>query len=119
MRFVFSSSITEGIGPGRITGQLQGLKIDFATRVEDAEFLPVLFDLVHDEGLSLGGSSGIIIVGAMRLGKKLGPGKTIVTLLCDAGSRYVGRLYNADYLVARNLPVPPWSGKPPHASIAK
>jgi len=119
LRFVYSSSITEGIGLGRITGQLQGLKIDFATRVEDAEFLPVLFDFVRDEGLSLGGSSGINIVGAMRLGKKLGPGKTIVTLLCDAGSRYVGRLYNADYLAARNLPVPPWSGKAPHASIAK
>ncbi len=113
------SSITEGIGLGRITGQLQGLKLDHAFRVEDAEFLPVLFDLVREEGLSLGGSSGVNIVGAMRLAKKLGPGKTIVTLLCDAGSRYVGRLYNADYLAARNLPVPPWSGKPPHASIAK
>ncbi len=113
------TSITEGIGLGRITGQLQGLAIDHAFRVEDADFLPVLFDLVENEGLSLGGSSGVNIVGAMRLAKKLGPGKTIVTLLCDAGSRYVGRLYNADYLAARNLPVPPWSGKPPHASLAK
>lgn len=113
------TSITEGIGLGRITGQLQGLKIDHAFRVEDADFLPVLFDLVENEGLSLGGSSGVNIVGAMRMAEKLGPGKTIVTLLCDAGSRYVGRLYNADYLAARNLPVPPWSGKPPHASLAK
>lgn len=113
------TSITEGIGLGRITGQLQGLKIDHAFRVEDADFLPVLFDLVENEGLSLGGSSGVNIVGAMRLAKALGPRKTVVTLLCDAGSRYVGRLYNADYLAARNLPVPPWSGKPPHASLAK
>jgi cysteine synthase A len=113
------TSITEGIGLGRITGQLQGLKVDHAFRVEDADFLPVLFDLVEHEGLSLGGSSGVNIVGAMRLAEVLGPGKTVVTLLCDAGSRYVGRLYNADYLAARNLPAPPWSGKPPHASMAK
>jgi cysteine synthase A len=93
--------------------------VDHAFRVEDAEFLPVLFDLVEREGLSLGGSSGVNIVGAMRLAEALGPDKTIVTLLCDPGSRYVGRLYNADYLAARNLPVPPWSGKPPHASMAK
>jgi len=113
------TSITEGIGLGRITGQLQGLTIDHAFRVEDADFLPVLFDLVENEGLSLGGSSGVNIVGAVRMAENLGPGKTIVTLLCDAGSRYVGRLYNADYLAARNLPVPPWSGKPPHAALAK
>ena len=102
------SSITEGIGVGRITGQLDGLSVERAYRIEDGEFLPILFDLVEREGLSLGGSAGVNIAGAVRLARELGPGKTIVTLLCDAGSRYANRLYNADYLRARNLPVPPW-----------
>lgn len=103
------SSITEGIGVGRITGQLEGLDVDHAFRIEDGEFLPILFDLIETEGLSLGGSAGVNIAGAMRLARILGPGKTIVTLLCDAGSRYANRLYNADYLRARGLPVPPWA----------
>ena len=103
------SSITEGIGVGRITGQLEGLKGDHAYRVEDAYFLPVLFDLIKDEGLSLGGSAGVNIVGAMRLARDLGPGKTIVTLLCDSGARYAGRLFNSNYLTARGLPVPDWA----------
>lgn len=103
------SSITEGIGVGRLTGQLTDLAVDHAYRIQDEDFLPILFDLVATEGLSLGGSAGVNIAGAMRLARDMGPGKTIVTLLCDAGARYANRIYNADYLAARNLPVPPWS----------
>jgi len=102
-------SITEGIGVGRITGQLEGLQVDHAYRVEDQDFLPVLFDLVRQEGLSLGGSAGVNIVGAMRLARDLGPGHTVVTLLCDGGARYAGKLFNPDFLRARGLPVPPWT----------
>lgn len=102
------SSITEGIGLTRITGQLEGLRVDHAFRVEDAEFLPVLFDLVANEGLSLGGSAGVNVAGAMRLARELGPGATIVTLLCDTGARYANRLYNYEFLAARGLPTPPW-----------
>lgn len=101
-------SITEGIGVGRVTGQLEGLSVDFAYRIEDAEFLPLLFDLVTSEGLSLGGSAGVNIAGAIRMARDLGPGKTIVTLLCDGGARYAGRLFSRDFLSARGLPVPPW-----------
>jgi len=103
-----AGSITEGIGVGRITGQLEGLSVDYAYRIEDSEFLPILFDLIEQEGLSLGGSAGVNIAGAVRLAKDLGPGTTIVTLLCDSGARYAGRLFNPDYLKARGLPVPPW-----------
>lgn len=103
------SSITEGIGVGRITGQLEGLEVDHAYRIEDQEFLPLLFDLVKHEGLSLGGSAGVNLIGALRLARDLGPGKTIVTLLCDSGARYAGRLFNANYLSARGLPVPEWA----------
>jgi cysteine synthase A len=103
------SSITEGIGVGRITGNLEGLQVDYACRVEDAEFLPILFDLVQEEGLSLGGSSGVNIAGAMRLAKQLGPGKTIVTMLCDVGARYAGRLYDVAFLTSKGLPAPPWA----------
>jgi cysteine synthase len=103
------SSITEGIGVGRITGQLQGLEVDHAFRIEDSEFLPILFDLVQAEGLSLGGASGVNGAGAIRLARELGPGRRIVTLLCDAGARYAGRLFNPDYLSQRGLPVPPWT----------
>lgn len=108
-----AGSITEGIGVGRITGQLEGLSVDCAYRIEDSEFLPILFDLIEHEGLSLGGSAGVNIAGALRLAKDLGPGKTIVTLLCDTGARYAGRLFNPDYLKARGLPVPPWSEDAP------
>ena len=110
------ASITEGIGVGRITGQLAGLEVDHAYRIEDAEFLPLLFDLVADEGLSLGGSAGVNIAGAIRLARDLGPGRTIVTLLCDSGARYAGRLFNPEYLQARGLPVPPWTRSPALAS---
>lgn len=109
------SSITEGIGLTRITGQLADLAVDHAYRIEDAEFLPILFDLVTREGLSLGGSAGVNIAGAMRLARQLGPGKTIVTLLCDTGARYANRLYNKEYLQARGLPVPPWLADAPAA----
>ena len=103
------SSITEGIGVGRITGQLEGLEVDHAYRIEDSEFLPILFDLIKTEGLSLGGSAGVNLAGAVRLAGELGPGKTIVTLLCDSGARYAGRLFNSNYLSARGLPVPDWA----------
>ena len=102
------SSITEGIGVGRITGNLEGFTPDHVYRVEDAEFLPVLYDLVTQEGLSLGGSTGVNLIGAVRLARELGPGKTIVTVLCDHGGRYASRLYNPEYLAARGLPTPSW-----------
>ena len=104
------SSITEGIGQSRITGNLQGAPIDDAYQVRDDEALPVLFDLLREEGLCLGGSSGINVVGAMRLARDLGPGRTIVTILADAGTRYQSRLYNPAFLREKNLPVPPWLG---------
>jgi cysteine synthase A len=103
------SSITEGIGVNRITGNLEGLDVDHIYRIEDAEMLPILFELVKTEGLSLGGSAGINIAGAIRLARELGPGKTIVTMLCDAGSRYAGKLFNPEFLSSRGLPVPPWA----------
>jgi cysteine synthase A len=103
------SSITEGIGVNRITGNLEGLKVDHSYRVEDADMLPILYDLVKLEGLSLGGSSGVNILGAMRMAQDLGPGKTVVTMLCDAGSRYAGKLFNPEFLASRGLPVPPWT----------
>jgi cysteine synthase A len=103
------SSITEGIGVARITGNLEGFHPDHAYRIEDAEFLPILFDLVKDEGLSLGGSAGVNLAGAVRLAKDLGPGKTIVTCLCDPGSRYASKLFNAEFLRGKGLPVPDWT----------
>ncbi len=107
------SSITEGIGVNRITGNLEGLSVDYACRVEDAEMLPVLFDLVREEGLSLGGSSGVNIAGAIRLARHLGKGKTVVTMLCDSGARYAGRLYDAGFLASKGLPAPPWTTESP------
>ncbi len=101
-------SITEGIGQGRITGNLEGARIDDAFRIPDEEMLPVCFDLLQEEGLLLGGSSGVNVAGAIRLAKQLGPGKTIVTVLCDSGSRYESKLYNPAFLAARGLPLPPW-----------
>jgi len=101
-------SITEGIGQGRITGNLQGLAVDEAYQIPDAEALPVLFDLLAEEGLCLGGSSAINVAGALRLARDLGPGKTIVTVLCDSGSRYQSKLWNPEFLRAKGLPVPRW-----------
>jgi len=102
------SSITEGIGQGRITGNLEGLVVDEAYRVTDAEALPVLFDLLAEEGLCLGGSSAINLAGALHLARDLGPGKTIVTVLADSGTRYQSKLWNPEFLRAKGLPVPAW-----------
>lgn len=100
------SSVAEGIGVNRITGNLNGLSVDHAYRIEDAEFLPILFDLVRDEGLSLGPSSGVNIAGAIRMARDMGPGRTIVTVLCDAGQRYASKIYDPAFLNARGLPTP-------------
>jgi cysteine synthase A len=102
------SSITEGIGQGRITANLVDAPIDIAYQVSDEEALPILFDLAAHEGLLLGGSSGINVAGAIRLARELGPGKTIVTVLCDSGARYASKLYNAAFLREKGLPVPGW-----------
>lgn len=101
-------SVAEGIGVNRITGNLNGLSVDHAYRIEDAEFLPILFDLVREEGLSLGPSSGVNIAGAIRMARDLGPGHTIVTVLCDAGQRYASKIYDQAFLNARGLPTPDW-----------
>jgi cysteine synthase A len=101
-------SITEGIGQGRITANLEGLKIDQAYQIGDLEAVTQVFDLVQHEGLCLGGSSGINIAGAIRLGRELGPGATVVTILCDHGSRYQSKLFNPAFLRERGLPTPPW-----------
>lgn len=106
------SSIAEGIGLNRITRNIEGLSVDHAYRIEDSEFLPILFAIVQHEGLPLGPSSGVNIAGAMRLAKELGPGKTIVTLLCDPGQRYASKIYNPDFLRPRGLPTPPWMDPP-------
>jgi len=102
------SSITEGIGQGRVTANLEGLSFDDAYRIEDPEALEIIFRLAQEEGLCLGGSSGINIAGAMRLARDLGPGSTIVTILCDYGNRYASKLYNPDFLRSKGLPAPPW-----------
>jgi cysteine synthase A len=104
------SSITEGIGQGRVTENLVGAPIDFACQITDQEALPIVFDLAENEGLLLGGSSGINIAGAIRLARELGPGKTIVTILCDGGARYASKLYNPEFLRGLNLPTPGWLG---------
>lgn len=102
------SSITEGIGQGRITANLEGAPIDCAYQIGDAEAVEIVFDLLEHEGLCLGGSSGINIAGAIRLAKELGPGHTIVTILCDFGTRYQSKLFNPDFLREKGLPVPGW-----------
>jgi cysteine synthase A len=102
------SSITEGIGQGRITANLEGAPVDFAYQISDAEALPIVFDLVEREGLLLGGSSGINVAGAIRLARELGPGHVIVTILADSGVRYASKLFNPAFLRAKNLPVPAW-----------
>lgn len=102
------SSITEGIGQNRVTGNLEGAKIDDAFNIPDRELLPVLWDLIGREGLYLGASSGINVAGAIRLARQMGPGHRIVTILCDSASRYESRLFNPDFLRERDLPLPPW-----------
>ncbi len=101
-------SITEGIGQGRITANLEGAPVDRAYQIPDAEALPIVFDLLQHEGLCLGGSSGINVAGAIRLARDLGPGHVIVTILCDYGTRYQSKLFNPAFLRAKGLPVPGW-----------
>ena len=105
------NSITEGIGQGRITKNLEGAPIDDAIRVTDEEALPLVFDLLKHEGLVVGGSTGINVMGAVKLAKQMGPGHTIVTILCDYGTRYLSKLFNPAFLRERNLPVPDWLEK--------
>lgn len=102
------SSITEGIGQGRITANLEGAPIDEAFQIPDAEAVAIIFDLLKYEGLCLGGSSGINVAGAIRLAKQMGPGHTIVTVLCDYGTRYQSKLFNPAFLRSKDLPVPDW-----------
>ena len=106
------NSITEGIGQGRITENLKGVVVDRAYQIPDSEALPYVFDLLEQEGLCLGGSSGVNVAGAVRLARDLGPGKTIVTILCDYGNRYQSKLFNPEFLKAKNLPVPHWLEEP-------
>ena len=106
------NSITEGIGQGRITRNLEGLSVDMPYRIPDAEALPYIFDLLRDEGLVLGGSSGINVAGAVRMARDMGPGHTIVTILCDYGTRYASKIFNPDFLRSKNLPVPEWLDGP-------
>jgi cysteine synthase len=102
------TSISEGIGQGRITANLEDLIVDHPFRVSDEEMLQVVYDLVQHEGLCLGGSSGINVAGAIKLARELGPGHTIVTILCDHGSRYQSKLFNPQFLAEKGLPTPPW-----------
>lgn len=110
------SSITEGIGQGRITANLDGFTPDLLYQVPDDEALPIAFDLLEHEGLCLGGSSGVNVAGAIRLAREMGPGHTIVTILCDFGTRYQSKMFNPDFLRSKNLPVPGWMTRAP-ASI--
>ena len=107
------SSITEGIGQGRITANLEGAAIDEAFQIPDSEAIPMAFDLLEHEGLCMGGSTGVNVVGAIRLAKLLGPGKIIVTVLCDYGSRYASKLFNPEFLRSKDLPVPRWLTETP------
>ena len=102
------SSITEGIGQGRITANLDGFTPDMPFQISDSEAIPIAFDLLEHEGLCMGGSTGVNVAGAMRLAKELGPGHTIVTILCDFGNRYQSKMFNPDFLRAKDLPVPAW-----------
>jgi cysteine synthase A len=102
------SSITEGIGQGRITANLEGAPVDEALQVPDTEALPIIFDLLADEGLCVGGSTGINVAGAIRVARALGPGHVIVTVLADSGTRYQSKLFNPEFLRSKGLPAPPW-----------
>jgi cysteine synthase A len=104
-------SITEGIGQGRITANLDGFTPDMSFNIPDAEAVPIVFDLLANEGLVLGGSSGVNVAGAMRMARKMGPGHTIVTILCDYGTRYQSKLFNPAFLREKGLPVPEWLGQ--------
>lgn len=102
------TSITEGIGQGRITSNLEGFTPDFSFRIPDDESIPMVFDLLEHEGLCVGPSSGVNVAGAVRLAEQLGPGRTIVTMLCDYGTRYQSKLFNPEFLRSQCLPVPRW-----------
>ncbi|HET6158376.1 MAG TPA: pyridoxal-phosphate dependent enzyme, partial [Dongiaceae bacterium] len=102
------SSITEGIGQGRVTKNVDGTPVDFAYRIPDSEALPIVFDLLKEEGLCMGGSTGINVAGAIRLANDLGPGHTIVTILADFGTRYQSKLFNPEFLRSKGLPAPDW-----------
>jgi len=107
------ASISEGIGQGRITANLEGLKPDFSYRIPDAEALPLVFEMLEDEGICLGASSGVNIAGAIRMAREMGPGHTIVTILCDYGNRYQSKVYNPAFLKEKGLPVPAWLDRGP------
>jgi len=107
------SSITEGIGQGRITANLEGFRPDYSYRIPDAEALPIVFDLLQEEGLCMGGSTGINIAGAIRMARDMGPGNTIVTILCEYGSLYQTKRYNPAFLKEKGLPAPDWLDAPP------
>jgi len=109
------TSITEGIGQGRVTANLEGFTPDLSWNVPDAEALPIVFALAEEEGLVMGGSTGINIAGAIRMAREMGPGHTIVTILCDYGSRYQSKLFNPGFLREKGLPVPEWLDGPPRA----
>ena len=102
------NSITEGIGTGRITKNFEKAIIDYAFQTDDTEALKIVFDLIENQKIILGGSSGINIAGAIKLAKKLGPGNTIVTILCDHGKRYASKIFNKEFLNTKKLPVPSW-----------
>jgi cysteine synthase A len=106
-------SITEGIGQGRITANLEGAPIDDAQQITDTEALNVVFDLIIDEGLVMGGSTGINVAGAIKMAKQMGPGHTIITILADSGSRYASKMFNPEFLRSKNLPVPDWLAREP------
>lgn len=108
------SSISEGIGQGRITKNLEGLKPDFSYNISDQEAIPLVYDLLRDEGLCMGGSTGVNIAGAIRMARDMGPGHTIVTILCDYGTRYQSKLYNPDFMREKGLPVPEWLERVPN-----
>jgi len=110
-------SITEGIGLGRVTPVIANAKVDEAYLIPDEEAVPIIYDLLEHEGLCLGGSTGVNIAGAIRLGKQIGPGKTIVTILCDSGNRYQSKLFNPAFMRSKNLPVPEWLERRSNISI--
>ncbi|PWG03410.1 cysteine synthase A [Sphingosinicella humi] len=112
------NSITEGIGQGRITRNLEGLSVDVPFQIPDEEAIPAVFDLLEHEGLCLGPSSGVNVAGAIRLARQMGPGHTIVTVLCDYGTRYQSRLFNPEFLRSKGLPVPPWIERGPSVEPA-
>ncbi|MEI9993763.1 MAG: cysteine synthase A [Rhizomicrobium sp.] len=109
------TSITEGIGQGRVTANLEGAPIDDAYEISDEEALPIIFDLLEHEGLCMGGSTGINVAGAVRMAKEMGKGHTIVTVLCDYGTRYQSKLFNPQFLRSKGLPVPAWLARPREA----